>query len=165
MDGGFYFIVCNMPEAEGHFTAYVYLRGKENVPGDVYNGNVSSGFLVFGGEIVYPESMRGLKDFTVNRTDLLFMNEVPANEWFRVKDLMTAFRRSSRPQGLESPDNETGKTSYIYPNIYAGHVINVDRARIMYVDIIITLHVSIYIVRFRPFKHHAPKLFSKQQRQ
>ena len=116
IDGCLYFIVCNMPElTEGHFTAYVYLRVKEDVPGDVYNGNVSSGFLVFGGAIVYPESMMGIKDFIVNHTDLLFMNEVPAHEFFRVLDLITDLRTSSRPRGLESPDNETGKTSYIYP--------------------------------------------------
>jgi hypothetical protein len=122
VEGLFYFVVCQLSEPkDGYFTAYVSLRQRGHVQADVFNGYVKSDFFVFGGEFVYPETMRGLKDCVVNKTDILFMREVTEHEWRRVTQAMTALRSQREPGSSDSErsggggeNNETGNTNLLF---------------------------------------------------
>ena len=110
VDGLIYFVVCQLSEPkDGYFTAYVSLRQKGHVPADVFNGGVCSDFFVFGGEFVYPELMRGLKDCVVNKTDILFMTEVSEHEWRRVTKAMTALRSQREPESSEKVEDSNSE--------------------------------------------------------
>ena len=129
VDGLFYFVVCQLsePTKDAYFTAYVSLRLRGHIEADVFNGRGRSDFFVFGGEFVYPESMRGLKDCFVNKNDILFMREVSEAEWWRVTKAMTALRSQREPESSEKVEdsnskraeeggenNETGNTNLLF---------------------------------------------------